>query len=139
MSACVLIVEDDPDVRLILRGHLEPLFKVIEAPDGLAGWKRFEEDKPHLVLTDLGIPGINGLDLTAKIREHPERGNTPVVILTGATRGEELPGGFWKMGTGADAFFEKPIDGAELRATLDRLLKARAGYRELPPGKGHYD
>ncbi|MBX3728314.1 MAG: response regulator [Candidatus Sumerlaeia bacterium] len=139
MPARILVIEDDADVRLVLRGHLEPLYDVIEAADGVAGWRRFEEERPDLVLTDLGIPGINGLDLTERIRSHPERGTTPVIILTGATQGEDLPAGFWKMGTGADAFFEKPADGPSLRAEIDRLLKARAGYRELPPGKGYYE
>ncbi|MDK2970481.1 MAG: hypothetical protein PWP23_236 [Candidatus Sumerlaeota bacterium] len=139
MPACILVIDDDADVRLILRSQLEPLYKVIEAPDGLAGWKKFQDEKPHLVLTDLGLPGINGLDLTERIKGHPELGQTPVVILTGATQNEEISPNVWKLGTQCDAFFEKPANAGELRAEIDRLLKARAGYRELPPGKGYYD
>lgn len=139
MSAVVLLAEDNRDVRLVLRMQLEPLYQIVEAADGLAAWRHFESRPVDAVVLDLGIPGINGLDLVERIRAHPERGNTPIIVVTGAVKGEELPGEFWRMGTGADAFFEKPVDGATLRAEIDRLLKERANYKPLPPGKGYYD
>jgi len=139
MPARILIVEDNRDVRDLLRIALAPLYEVVEAADGLQGWQRFEQHRPHLVVTDLGMPGLNGIDLTEKIRAHAELGDVPVVILTGATAGEELDPNVWLQGTQANAFFEKPCDPFALRAEIDRLLKERAGFKELPPGKGYYD
>lgn len=139
MPARVLTVDDDLDVLDLLRIYLEPLYTVLQAKSGIEGYAAFERERPDLVVTDLGMPGMNGLDLAAKIKAHPELGGTPVVILTGATQDEELPGAFWCKFTEADVFFEKPCRAEELRSAIDRLLKKRAGFRELPPGKGHYD
>ncbi|MBI5154671.1 response regulator [Candidatus Poribacteria bacterium] len=139
MSGPVLICDDEAEVRTLVRLALSPLYPVAEAPDGLAAWKKFEELKPRLVVTDLGMPGMNGLDLAEKIKNHEELGQTPVIILTGATQGEELPGGFWRLGTAADHFIEKPFKPAELLCAVDRLLKQRVHYKPLPPGKGHYE
>lgn len=139
MSATVLIVEDDRDVRDFLQLALSPMYRLEMAPDGRAGWEKFQDLKPDLVLTDLVLPGINGLDLTEKIRAHGERGATPVIILTGATKDEALDPSVWRLGTEADQFLEKPVDPGYLRSEIDRLLKERAGYRPVPPGKGSYD
>lgn len=139
MPARILVVEDNRDVRTLLRIELSMLHEVIEAPDGLAGWKAFEEKRPDLVVTDLGLPGLNGLDLCARIRAHPERGTVPVIILTGAVKGEELDGEVWRLGTEADLFLEKPVGGAELRAHVDGLLRKAAGFQPLPPGSGSYE
>lgn len=139
MPARVLVIEDDAEVRLLIKLELERLFLVIEAPDGLAGWKLFQQEKPQCVLTDLALPGMNGLDLMDKIRNHPDLKETPIVVLTGTTTDDDLPTEFWRKGTGADAFFEKPVDWAMLRAEIDRLIKERANYKPLPPGKGYYD
>jgi len=139
MPAKLLVVEDDREIRTIYRLELELLYSVVEAPDGIQGWKKFETEEPDLVLLDLGIPGINGLDLAKKIRGHPERGDTPIIIITGSVTGEHLPERFWLKGIPADGFLEKPVEMGVLRERIDTMLKERSGYRELPPGKGTYD
>ncbi|MEQ8821668.1 MAG: response regulator [Sumerlaeia bacterium] len=141
MPARILIADDDPDIRLLLRAELEPLYRVIEARDGREAWKLIQEKRPVLIVTDLGMPGIDGLELTklVKTSEDEELAGTPVVILTGATVSDALPSGFWLKGTNADMFFEKPFDPATLRAGLDRLIKRRMNWKELPPGQGFYE
>ena len=139
MSPLVLLIDDDPDIRHVLRLGLQPLYRVVEATDGIDGWNKLRQHRPAIVVTDLGMPGMNGMDLTEKIKSDAEFASTPVIILTGATAGEELPGGFWKLGTQADGFLEKPILPITLCAEIDRVLKKKLDFRPLPPGKGTYD
>ena len=139
MPARLLIVEDDREIRTLYRLELSTLYDIVEAPDGYAAWRLFETEQPDIVLMDLGVPGINGMDLTEKIRAHEKLSDTPIIIITGSTVGEDLPPSFWLKATPASAFFEKPVDFGALREEIDRQLKARAGHRELPPGKGYYE
>jgi DNA-binding response OmpR family regulator len=139
MKPVVLVVDDDREIRDFLTLAMKPLYEVHVAPDGRAGQARAHELRPHVMVVDLGMPGMNGLELTEYVKGHPELAHTLVLILTGATVGEELPPSFWKMGTSADAFLHKPIDAGTLCAAVDGLLKQRANYRPLPPGRGTYD
>ncbi|MCB2156835.1 response regulator [bacterium] len=139
MPALVLLIDDDPEVRKVLRLGLQPLYRVVEATDGSDGWKKVNEHHPAVIIMDLGMPGMNGLDLTEKIKNEEQLRDIPIIILTGATANEELPGGFWKMGTDAEGFLQKPIDITKLCAEIDRVLKEKHNYRPLPPGKGTYD
>lgn len=139
MPATIAIVDDDPDIRDYLRQTLRVLHRVIEAPDGLAGLQLIREQRPDVAILDLGMPGINGLDLARKVREDEELATIPIIILTGAVRGEEVSGQVWRLGTEADEFLEKPATPEQILGAVDRLLKKKAGYRPLPPGKGYYD
>ncbi len=139
MTARLLIVDSDRRLRREIRSELEVLFQVVEAHNGESAWAAFLEHEPDLVITELVISGFDGLELVERIKDHATLSNTPVIILTGATRGEELPANFWLKGTRADAFLEKPFEAGSLRQEIDRLLKAKLNYRPLPPGKGYYD
>lgn len=113
-------------------------YDVVVARDGLEAWKLFEQERPRLVLTDLNMPGINGWELTEKIRGHEELSETPVIILTATTQDTDLPPGFWRIGTRADAFLQKPLTTDEIIQEVRRQLIKRQAPKPLPPGKGHY-
>jgi CheY-like chemotaxis protein len=134
----VLIADDDPDIRELLRLSLAGHYDVVMARDGLEAWRLFESEAPRLVVSDLNMPGLNGLEFTDRIRAHPERGDTPVIILTGTTRNSDLAPAFWRMATQADAFLEKPVTPDQLLAEIRRQLMRRATPIPLPPGKGYY-
>jgi DNA-binding response OmpR family regulator len=136
----ILVADDDPDVREFLGLVLRPHFELIVARDGLEAWRLFLAEKPRLVLTDLNMPGLNGMQLTEKIRECEERADTPVIILTGTTKDSDLPAGFWKMGTRANQYIEKPVQPDELVLEIRRqiVLHAQTKAKPLPPGAGHY-
>jgi CheY-like chemotaxis protein len=79
----ILIVEDEPVFRLIYRGVLQNAgYKVIEAPDGQAGWNMVKEKKPDLVLLDLILPKMSGHEVLHHIRTDASTRNTPVVIFS---------------------------------------------------------
>ncbi|MBI1290038.1 response regulator [bacterium] len=140
MPARILVADDDPDIRNFYRMVLQDHFELIFARDGVEAWRLYEEEKPRLVVTDLNMPGMNGLELTGKIRNESDRPKTPIIILTGTTRDSDLPPGFWNIGAGANKFMEKPIRPDELVAEIRRQLTlfAEANRTPLPPGKGFY-
>lgn len=66
----ILIADDDPDVRQILRRLLEPDYEVVEAEDGLAAWELVLSFGPAVLVTDIQMPGLDGLSLCRKLREN---------------------------------------------------------------------
>jgi CheY-like chemotaxis protein len=134
----ILVCDDDADVRDFYKLVLAEFFELTFARDGLEAWRILETFKPRLILTDLNMPGMNGLELTDKIKSNLRLRNTPVIIITGATRGSDLPPGFWKIGTQANAFLEKPIVPSELIAEMRKQILLHANITPLPPGRGSY-
>jgi DNA-binding response OmpR family regulator len=128
----VLAVEDDPVSRRVLTGMLQALgHEPIAAEDGESAWQRFRADPVEVVITDWMMPGMDGLELTQRIREARRDRYTWVLLLT-ALRGREryLDG----MQAGADDFMSKPVDREELHARLrvaERLLGLQRQVKQL--------
>ncbi|MDX1971807.1 MAG: response regulator [Candidatus Sumerlaeia bacterium] len=141
MPAQILLVDDDPDIRDFLKLVLKPLHNVWEARHGMAAWKLLTEDnlRPDLIITDLVMPRMDGMELTEKIKSTEWGRTTPVFILTGVVANENIPTHVWKLGTEADQFLEKPIDPNFLLSLVDHYLKLKVGYTPLEPGTGSYD
>ncbi len=112
----VLIADDDPASREMLRTALQfDGYQVLEAPDGRTAWKLIAARRPALVLTDVQMPGINGLELTALIKANGYR-ETKVIVLTAgmATKTQAQI-------AGADAYVTKSAPLSELRAAVKHL------------------
>lgn len=128
----VLAVEDDPVSRRVLTAMLQALgHEPIPAEDGESAWQRFRADPVDVVITDWMMPGMDGLELTQRIRGRPRDRYTWVLLLT-ALRGREryLDG----MQAGADDFMSKPVDREELHARLrvaERLLGLQRQVKQL--------
>lgn len=119
----VVVADDAPEVLELLTIVLEQRgFEVIGFSNGLDAWRRLPEIQPDLILLDIIMPGMDGLELCGSIKAHPELAKTPVFLLTSATAGSEVADGFWKIGTNADAFFSKPFNPHEVLAHVDRVL-----------------
>ena len=84
-SKTVLTVDDDSSIRLLIRSALSSLkaVKVIEAEDGLAGLEAFKEHHPDLVILDVMMPRMDGIDTLKHLRAAPDSADTPVIMLTG--------------------------------------------------------
>jgi DNA-binding response OmpR family regulator len=104
-------------VRLLLP---EPRFEVIEAHDAFAGLREFYFRSPDVVLADALLPLMSGLDLCRVIKSHPERGRTPVVMLSAAAQEDEIRNGYQ---VGADAYLVKPCNSQDLLDTLRKLTE----------------
>ncbi|OHB32885.1 MAG: hypothetical protein A2X84_08965 [Desulfuromonadaceae bacterium GWC2_58_13] len=121
----ILIVEDNPDNRLTLEALLqEQGYAYLTVTDGLQAVQAVREKKPSLVLMDIHLPVLSGLDATRRIKSDPELKQIPVIALTArAMKGDRE--GF--LAAGCDDYLAKPIDPPALRQMIDRWLTAPSG------------
>ncbi len=119
----LLLVDDDPRNLTVLSALLDRFsLQLIHAQGGLEAIGRFEVDAPDLVLCDLAMPRVDGMDVLAAIRAHPTRGDTPVILVTAYAEREHR---IRALQAGADDFLEKPIDEPVLVARVRTLLKLK--------------
>jgi CheY-like chemotaxis protein len=116
----LLLVEDNELNRDMLTRRLQRRgFQVITALDGEGAIRAAREEKPDLILMDMGLPGVNGWDATRKIKENPETRHIPVVALTAhAMHGDRDQA----RQAGCDAFETKPVELERLLNTIRSLL-----------------
>ena len=116
-----LIAEDNPVNRELLRELLEMRgFSVLEAPDGEQTLKQIEQTKPDILLLDLNMPVLDGVETLKRIRQDPELAGLPVLAVTAyAMRGDRER----ILSSGFDGYVSKPISPSELGTELERLLK----------------
>jgi two-component system KDP operon response regulator KdpE len=114
----ILVVDDEPPIRKLLRmGLTSQGYQVLEAPNGRTALELLAK-KPDLVILDLGLPDIDGLELLRRIRHRQE--NLPVVVLS--SRGDE-PGKVAALDLGADDYVTKPFGMDELFARMRAALR----------------
>jgi CheY-like chemotaxis protein len=128
----VLVADDIREVRDILRLTLARDYDVVVARNGEEAWELFNAEKPDIVLTDMVMPRINGMELCRRIKLQSFSPATPVVIITAATSDRELADGFWKKAAGSDGFISKPFTPHQVLDAVERLLSCRAGAGGAP-------
>ena len=115
----ILIVEDNQGARemlsAILRGNG---FKVVEAEDGQSGLAKAKNERPDLIITDICMPKLGGIDMIKHLRSHSDFTNVPILALTAYT-GELLTEA---IRAGADRALQKPIDFDYFFSTIERLV-----------------
>ena len=126
-KAEILVIEDDPDVSRYIEAVLSDEYTVRTAADGEAGIRLCRARVPDLVVSDVMMPGMDGLQLTALLRSEVLTSHIPIVLLTGKAGIEDRLDG---LEQGADAYLTKPFDRRELSAVVQRLLQNRTLLRE---------
>ncbi len=118
----ILVVEDSITSRMLLKNILESAgYRVTTAIDGVEGYTRLREEPADLVVSDVDMPRMNGLDLTAKIRSDKSLSNIPVVLVTSLSKREDRERG---MEVGASAYIVKSnFDQSNLLDVIERLIK----------------
>ena len=121
MEQKILVIEDEPDIRELVRYNLEQEgFRVVEAGDGEQGLELVRKEKPALLVLDLMLPGIDGVQLCRTLREQPETADLPLVMLTArATEIDRILG----LEMGADDYVTKPFSPRELVARVRAVLR----------------
>lgn len=123
----LLIVEDNNDIATYIGSHFAPAFSLSFAANGSDGLYKAVEQVPDLIITDLMMPGMDGLELCRRVRANDIINHLPIIIITAKPTDEDRVKG---IRAGADAYLVKPFDGDELRASVEKLLDSRRLLRE---------
>jgi len=118
----ILVIDDNDDIRDFLEEKLSPYFELITAEDGDIGIKRSMEDDPDLIICDVMMPGLNGFDLTKKLKEDFSTCHIPLILLTAYVSDEYLTEG---IEAGADAYISKPFSMKHLLLQINKLIEKR--------------
>ena len=132
----VLVVDDEPRISGLVRDYLDQAgFRVVEAADGPGAIEAFDRHRPDLIILDLGLPGVDGLDVIRRIRTSSD---VPIVILSARTDDGKLPEYIIKIREGNDEHVEYFIDDQVLnfRNLIDKQLTYENGDLLLPTEAG---
>lgn len=125
--AKILHIEDDPANRLLVQKLLTPAgFVVVDAVDGMDGIKKAVADPPDLVLVDIAIPGLDGYEVTLRLRSEARLAQVPIVAITAEGSRDT------SLAVGCTGFIEKPIDARTFADTIRGYL---GGQKEAQRGK----
>jgi signal transduction histidine kinase len=116
----ILHIEDDSANRLLVRKLLSSSgFDVIDAVDGLEGIRKACSENPDLVLVDIAIPGLDGYEVTLRLRSEPSLRNVPIVAITAEGNRDT------SLSVGCDGYLQKPIDARSFADTIQTYLGGR--------------
>ena len=127
----ILVVDDNAGMRSYLRSILEPRFNVIEAQNGAEGLEEARRRVPQIVVSDVMMPVMDGLELSRKMKDDTSTSHIPLILLTARTLEEQRAEGY---ATGADSYITKPFAAATLLARIDNLLKSRRLLKRIFSG-----
>jgi two-component system chemotaxis response regulator CheY len=131
----ILVVEDSSAMRAFVRAALadEPDLELVEASSGFDALRLLPRSTFDLVITDINMPDVNGLEVIAFVRRSPVHHQTPLLIISteSAVRDRERA-----MQLGADAYLAKPFQAEALRDAVRRLRSGAAGSSGGPEGAG---
>ena len=121
MTKKILIAEDSPTMRSLIASTIAALgdFVIVEAANGFEALRILPREKVDLVITDINMPDINGLELVSFIKNNPNYRNTPLFIISteGSERDREKG-----ISLGADAYLVKPFEPGQLQELIERFL-----------------
>ena len=119
----ILIVDDEPHIVELVRVTLEePAVRIVEALDGESALAQAETFEPDLILLDVHLPDMSGLDVCRALRQMAPSSRTTIVMLTAASQVDDIARGF---AAGATQYLTKPFSPLHLLSLVERLLPAR--------------
>jgi signal transduction histidine kinase/DNA-binding response OmpR family regulator len=123
----ILVVEDNADVRDFIKDALGKDFEIAEAANGEQGIRKAEKLIPDLIISDIAMPVMNGIELTRRLKSDEKTSHIPVILLTAKSEQESKIEG---LETGADDYLTKPFDSKELRIRIKNLIYIRRKLQE---------
>jgi len=122
MPKKILVIEDDDVMRELMQMTLEQNgYEVVTAADGVRGYDAALFLKPDLIITDIRMPGADGIHVVRRVRDTDSLSETPILVMTAFGTGSAT----FSLQLGANAFERKPVDPQSLLATIKRLLGER--------------
>ena len=123
----ILIVEDSEDVRIYLKDLLKNDYNILEAENGVNGLESAAQNSPDLIISDIMMPSMDGIEFCRRIKTNWESSHIPVILLTAKVSSESK---FEGLETGADDYLTKPFESRELFARIKNLLEQRKRLKE---------
>jgi two-component system, chemotaxis family, chemotaxis protein CheY len=122
MAKKILVIEDDDVMRELMRMTLaQNGYEVVTAADGVRGYDTALFLKPDLIITDIRMPGADGIHVVRRVRDTDSLAETPILVMTAYGTGSAT----FSLQLGANGFEPKPIDPQRLLSTVRRLLGER--------------
>lgn len=119
---CVLVIDDNADIRLMLKQLLQDRYTVLEAPDGQLGIKMATRYLPDAIVCDVMMPGMDGMEVCRSLKRETATSHIPILMLTACALDEQRVEGYEQ---GADGYLSKPFSGDVLRARIKSLIANR--------------
>ena len=127
----MLLVEDNQELREFLRSIFTPVYRVVEAADGMEGWSKALKYLPDIIISDVMMPEKDGIEMTRELRADMMTSHIPIILLTAKTTIESKLEG---LEYGADDYITKPFSATYLQARVENLLiqrkKLQSFYRD---------
>ena len=127
-KSAILIVDDNADIRTLLRRILQDRYQVNEAEDGQQGLELANEIVPDLIVSDVMMPVMNGLEFCQRVKDNIATSHIPVILLTARALSKHQVEGYE---SGADGYITKPFSADVLIARIDNLLRNRLRLKGL--------
>jgi signal transduction histidine kinase/DNA-binding response OmpR family regulator len=124
----ILIIDDNDDIRFYLKDNLRNNYQVIEAANGKEGWDKARQLQPDLVVSDVMMPEMDGMELCRRIKQEPLTSHIPVILLTARSAEEQKHEGY---DTGANDYITKPFSFGILQSRIRNLLAQQEAMRKL--------
>lgn len=124
----ILVIDDNPDICALVGTLLQGVYTVIYASNGLEGIKLAAKYVPDLIICDIMMPGIDGLETCRRLKQEVTTSHIPVLMLTACAMDEQRIAGY---DCGADAYLTKPFNGDLLKARIKSLVANRKRLKEL--------
>lgn len=128
----LLLVEDNEDFRFYLKDNLRHEYNIVEARNGMDGWKKALETLPDLIVSDIMMPEMNGIELCRRIKSDSRLSHTPIILLTARSAEEQKLEGFE---SGADDYISKPFNFEILVSRIRNLIHLREKIHAVFPAQ----
>lgn len=123
----ILVVDDNPEIHQVIRVLFEDTCRMEFATDGVDGFEKALNKQPHLIISDVRMPRLNGFELCDMLKRNVNVSHIPVILLTALNDEEYRTQGFKN---GADAYLTKPFNSETLKARVESLFKSRSVLQE---------
>ncbi|MEQ9438266.1 MAG: two-component regulator propeller domain-containing protein [Cyclobacteriaceae bacterium] len=123
----LLLVEDHEDFRFYLKDNFKHAYQILEARNGLEGWAAAKKHIPDLIVSDVMMPGMNGIDFCEKVKNDRRTSHIPIILLTAKSAEDQQVEGF---SVGADDYVGKPFNFEILESRIKNLIAQRESLKE---------
>jgi len=125
----IIIIEDDPNLRMYMEQRLSEYYNVYTAADGLEGITKTEKIYPQVVISDLMMPKFNGFDVCRSLRSNFKTSHIPIIVISAL--GDEVQNKVKALEAGASLFIDKPFDMDYLLQQVNNIIKNQGELKEL--------